>query len=390
MSSVLVTHTSHFLRGPDGQVYAPNTLIAYSFWQRYRAVFERVGVAARVRRVKQVPPQLPRADGEGVTFCDLPDYLGPWQYLTRRREVRARLRAAIADYEVCCLRVPCVNATLAWHELRRAGRPFGLEVVGDPRDSLAAGAIKTVVRPLACATATRALRAQCRTAQAVAYVTREALQQRYPAAPGAFTTHYSSIELPAEALRAEPRTDFAQARRLIFVGTLEVLYKAPDVLVAALARCANPALHLTIVGDGRARSALQARAEELGVAPQITFAGRLPAGETVRAVLDAADLFVLPSRQEGLPRAMIEAMARGLPCIGSTVGGIPELLPEDVLVGPGDPDALARKITELLGAEERLRLHSARNLTTAREYLLDTLAARREEFYRELIARSET
>ena len=69
MPSVLVTHTAHFLRGPDGVVYALSTETAYPFWQRYLAVFEQVGVAARVRRVGKVPAHLPRADGEGVTFC---------------------------------------------------------------------------------------------------------------------------------------------------------------------------------------------------------------------------------------------------------------------------------------------------------------------------------
>ena len=70
------------------------------------------------------------------------------------------------------------------------------------------------------------------------------------------------------------------------------------------------------------RNGLKAKA----LRDRVRFRGQLTTPVDVRAELDRADLFVLPSRQEGLPRAMIEAMARALPCIGSSVGGIPELL----------------------------------------------------------------
>jgi glycosyltransferase involved in cell wall biosynthesis len=225
------------------------------------------------------------------------------------------------------------------------------------------------------------MRAQCRTAAATAYVTRQALQQRYPPAPGAYTTYYSSIELPAHALIDEARSDFGGASRLVFVGTLAVLYKGPDVLIRALASLARPDLRLTMVGDGRARPQLERLAADLQVSERVTFAGRLAAGEPVRAALDSADTFVLPSRQEGLPRAMIEAMARSLPCIGSTAGGIPELLAAEDLVPPNDTEALASKIAEFLDDPARLARAARRNLEAAREYVTDGIEARRNEFY---------
>jgi glycosyltransferase involved in cell wall biosynthesis len=118
------------------------------------------------------------------------------------------------------------------------------------------------------------------------------------------------------------------------------------------------------------------------VKDRITFTGALPAGPAVRGQLDLADLFVMPSRTEGLPRAMVEAMARGLPCIGSSVGGIPELLAQEDLVPPGDADALARKIAEVAGDPHRLAAMSARNLAKAKLYSGSALAERRMAFYR--------
>lgn len=107
-------------------------------------------------------------------------------------------------------------------------------------------------------------------------------------------------------------------------------------MIEALARLAGtgvaPAWCTSATGgSGHVSNSFAGR---LGVADRVTFVGTVPAGAAVRAHLDAADLVVVPSRTEGLPRALIEAMARGLPAVGTTVGGIPELLADVDLVPP--------------------------------------------------------
>jgi glycosyltransferase involved in cell wall biosynthesis len=96
----------------------------------------------------------------------------------------------------------------------------------------------------------------------------------------------------------------------------------------------------------------------------------------------------MPSRMEGLPRAMIEAMARALPCLGSTVGGIPELLSSEDLVAVGDAPGLAKKIHEVLADPARMSRMSARNLEKAREYA-EAPGERRLAFYREFKLRTQ-
>ena len=179
--------------------------------------------------------------------------------------------------------------------------------------------------------------------------------------------------------------------RLVTVGAFDQLYKAPDVLIDAVAACvrAGSDVTLTLVGDGLHRPELEARAAAHGIGERVRFTGNLPSGSAVRAQLDSAHLFVLPSRQEGLPRALVEAMARGLPCVGSTVGGIPELLPAENLVPPGDVEALAAKIREVLEDPERRARMSAANLATARGYRESELHDRRVAFYREVRRRTE-
>jgi glycosyltransferase involved in cell wall biosynthesis len=132
------------------------------------------------------------------------------------------------------------------------------------------------------------------------------------------------------------------------------------------------------VGDGQFRAELEELARKLRV--NTLFLGTLPRAEVLE-VLDQADLFVLASKTEGLPRALIEAMARGLPCIATAVGGVPELLPREHLVEPNSASALADAIAGVLGDVKGLQHAAEYNWRTAREYHEDVLAAERRRFY---------
>ena len=140
-------------------------------------------------------------------------------------------------------------------------------------------------------------------------------------------------------------------------------------------------LTLRIVGDGRERPRLMRLASTLGLDDEVTFVGRLPPGAAVRAEMDASDLSVLPSITEGLPRVIIEAMARSVPCIASGIGGIPELRGPENLVVPGDAAALAQRITDVLSSAPRRQAMAAENLERAWDYHQPVLAARRQGFY---------
>lgn len=381
---VCVTVEERFLRTPDGAVWSYGTA-PYSFWRRYLDVFEEVRVIARVAEATTAAATWKRADGEGVTFYPLPSYVGPLQYARRYFSVTRRMRNAVGERDAIIMRI---SSGIALHVERRlvSGRPFGVEVLGDISEVFAPGAIRHPLRPLFRRWFTHHLRRQCQKACAVAYVTNEVLQRRYPPHENAFSTGYSSIELPDAAFAASPRIFSRDSGtfRIIGVGTLEVLYKGFDLLMDAVADCVKNGLdlQLVILGEGRRRLKLQRHTRLRGIEDRVTFAGRLPAGEAVRDELDRADLFVLPSRTEGVPRAMIEAMARGLPCIGSTVGGIPELLADECLVPVGDAAGLARKIREVVLDPGRMTRMSAENLARARDYHASLLTDRRRQFFR--------
>ena len=91
---VRVILEQRFERTPDGTTWT-RTMFAYPFWQRYLEVFDGVGVVARIRDTPTMQAGWQRADGERVTFCIVPDYQGPWQYLQRSGRVGAALRDVV-------------------------------------------------------------------------------------------------------------------------------------------------------------------------------------------------------------------------------------------------------------------------------------------------------
>ncbi|MDQ6908443.1 MAG: glycosyltransferase family 4 protein [Chloroflexota bacterium] len=388
----LVVFIEHrFDQTPDGAVWT-QTMFARPFWSRYLDVFDHVRVVARLRTVATVPGTWQRADGDGVSFAALPFYIGPLQYLRQRRRLTEAAVAAVEPGDSVVFRAPSAIAGQIEPALRRAGHPYGVEVLGDPYDVFAPGAVRHPLRRFFRWWFPKKLTRLCAGAAATGYVTEHALQRRYPPTPGAFTTYYSDVELSNDTFVAAPRPPRrAGPFTLVTVGSLAQMYKAPDVQIDALARLVKEGLdlRLVLVGDGKHRSELEARAAALGIAERVVFRGQLTAGIAVRAELDAADVFCLPSRTEGMPRAMIEAMARGLPCIGSTMGGIPELLPAADMVSPGDVAALAKTIRAVVTDPERMAQMSARNLARARDYQEDELRARRTRFYRALRERTE-
>jgi glycosyltransferase involved in cell wall biosynthesis len=393
-----------FTRAADGQIWT-RTTYGLPFWERYLKVFDGVKVVARAERKVAVDHRYRPVIGPGVEFVEVPYYVGPWQYVKVRSRVRSVVRSALASDDAVLCRVGSRVATDLLPLLWRHDRPYGLEVVGDPYEAFAPGAIKHPLRPLFRYLSTRTLKKQCVRAVAISYVTERALQRNYPASQNGFavavsdadlqltsfstvsrvfTTNYSSTDLTLEDYAPRPKEYTSPIRPcLVFVGSLEQMYKGQDILIRAislLCRRAFP-VELRMIGDGRHRSELERLARSLSLNGAVKFLGELPAGIAVRSELDNATLMVLPSRTEGLPRVVVEAMARGLPCIATSVGGIPELLHPDDLVPPNNPQALADKIQEAIRDPSRLSQMSARNLEKAQEFRPEALEKKRTEFY---------
>jgi len=178
-------------------------------------------------------------------------------------------------------------------------------------------------------------------------------------------------------------------KRMGWVGRLYPI-KGCDVFLDALARLEAEGWHACVIGDGPERRALEARADELGLADRIRFTGAIPDAARLFAGLD---LFVLSSRSEGTPMVLLEAMGAGVPVVASAVGGVPDVLrppAEGWLVPPEDPAALAAAIEEALRDEGlRTRVAEAGRARVHHEFDQDVWAERHDAVYRAAMAVSE-
>ncbi|QJW98067.1 glycosyltransferase [Frigoriglobus tundricola] len=178
------------------------------------------------------------------------------------------------------------------------------------------------------------------------------------------------------------------ARVIGTVGRLNEV-KRQDHLIRALgtlgARAAD--VRLLLVGDGPERGALERLVEGLGLSARVHFAGYQSAPERF---LPAMDVFALSSRLEGLPLALLEAWAAGLPVVSSAVGGVPKVVRhgETGLLFPnGDEPALARALLELLDDPAKAaRLAAAGRAVVRRDFSLERMASEYEGLYRAAIA----
>lgn len=164
-----------------------------------------------------------------------------------------------------------------------------------------------------------------------------------------------------------------EERRIAFTLRRLTARMGIEDLVEAAALLPPKANLLTVIGgDGPARTALQARVEQLGIGDRVWFTGRM-SEEDVRRAYAAADLFVLPTRMlEGFGLPVIEALSAGCPVIGSTAGAIPEVLADypQCLYAPGDVPALAdllgRFLDGMLALPTRAELHARIEMTHGR------------------------
>jgi L-malate glycosyltransferase len=177
--------------------------------------------------------------------------------------------------------------------------------------------------------------------------------------------------------------------RITMVANLRT-EKGHDVLIDAAPQilAAHPDAEFVIAGDGPQAGALAERARARGVSDRFAFLGQC---QNVPDVLAASGVFVLPSRSEALPNAVIEAMAAGLPVVATDVGGLPELITQDVtgvLVPPGDARALAAAVIDLMDHPERAAdLGRAARAHVTRECGFPRLVERVEDLYLTAIER---
>jgi glycosyltransferase involved in cell wall biosynthesis len=300
------------------------------------------------------------------------------------------MEQAVRDADAVVARLPSEIGFLAVKHAKRLSKPYAVEVVACAWDALFnfGGLSGRLYAPLAFL---RTKRAVAEAPQAL-YVTSSWLQGRYPTKGQAESA--SNVELePVGQLALDKRRArleaIAKGKRPVLgtIASLRTRAKGVQTAIAALSKLRRAGIELDyhLLGAGPVEP-WRALAEKAGVADLVHFDGTRSAGEGVAEWLDGVDIYLQPSFQEGLPRSTIEAMSRGDACIGSTCGGIPELLPKDRLHKPGDVARLADCIRRLASDPAAIAEASSTDLATARQFDLDRLKGRRHDFFARLRA----
>ncbi|QHJ12068.1 Mannosylfructose-phosphate synthase [Paraglaciecola mesophila] len=379
-----------FYRCLKGYYWTEN-MFPYAFWLRYLRVFSQVNIVARVAKVKTAETAWHRVDGDQVGFVELPSYIGPIGFVKTLPGLYSVLRKRRHASRSVIFRIPGILAAIYQLLALPKDAKFGAEVVGDPADVFAKGASKSPLRVVFKSLFSTMLKHQCQQAISIAYVTEHKLQKRYPPNPIAMHTHYSSIQLTDVDYTKRQMYSFHEPLRIVCVGNLAQPYKGCDFMLQGIARLSAQGVDvsLTWIGGGSLLPSMKAFARGLGISSKVAFLGNVASREEIRQVLDSADLFILSSRQEGLPRVLIEAMARSLICVATDVGGVDELLEPRFILPRDDMDALIQRVTLVSGlsVEERL-VESKRNFDTAQKYHNQQLQIRRDMMYQAVLEAS--
>jgi len=383
MAKIYIAIEQHFLKY-QGAVYT-DFAFDYLYWQEYLQVFDTVHPIARLRPVNMLPAGWKQADGPNVCFVPVTDYRGLWHFLPKIYKVMYDCFKAVKNDGAYLLRGGNIG-TFCWLFLLLRRRPYAVELVGQAGESVLT--VKQVqflgLNRLIAYIGHKICLIKAKRAECASYVSKY-VNNLYPTSDQRKEWIFSSVKLDKRTISG-PRTmdSFASSNfHIISVGRLEP-EKGHIIFIEAIAKLINSGYHVTAVlaGTGTEIDHLRQCAAQMYMAKTIDICGGVPWGPKLFARLDESHLFIIPSFTEGLPRALIEAMARGLPAIGSDVGGIKELLPKEYRVPPNNSEALAEKIKMIIHNPEQLTKMSHDNFDKAMEYRLDIMNQRKTEFWR--------
>lgn len=381
---LLLVCNAHIYRTPDGRYYAPS-LYDNTFFNRYLKVFESVRFVAKIKNVNCIDPHsfIP-IDASGLEIYELPWTQGMMELAKRLLVVLPRYRFAAEGQDCAIYRVAQIESYLAFI-FRRRSHPFFLEVVNDPETFVHMPRFFRWVNELM-------LRAMLNRADGASFVTERILQKKYlprdrSKDPSFALAHYSSIELEPSWIK-RPRIFRTLSRvRIVHVSnSVDNDNKGHRTAISVVRKLRDHGIDATIsfIGHGTAVDEFMLLSSALGVNDSVHFRGRIHDRAVLMEELEKADLFLYPTRLEGLPRAVIEAMAAGLPTLSTPIAGIPELLSVDYLFDPDDIDGFASAVLRLLRNPQELTRMSYDNVQVSKKFANNVLNNRRTSFYQKL------
>jgi glycosyltransferase involved in cell wall biosynthesis len=258
----------------------------------------------------------------------------------------------VGSADVVCVNLPSEASFLAALICRIRGKPLLAQVLGDWSEAVLLNGSPTVWRKIKSRLAEFMQHFPVRTAGLVFTQGRALLEKLSATNPGAVKSDFVHSTLTDEVFFRRPTPGFHVRPRILCVSRLYT-GKGLEVLIRAIRILSQAGIKAEcwFAGCGKLQPSLEALTASLGIQSSIRFLGYVPHGSQLFHLYREADIFVLPSYNEGVPNALLEAMAHSLPIVSTTVGSIPRTIrtgEEGILVGAGQPELLANAIAQLI------------------------------------------
>lgn len=387
MAKLLISCDDYIFRH-DGKYYFKSQEWS-DFYQRYLRVFEELRIVNRVIDEPELKIERILVDDPRIDIRPLPIFHGPKQYLTKYFAIGRAMHNAVDGCDAAILRLPSTVAQRLSSQVMKSGMPYAVEIVFDACDG--ANTSDSLLDKILWRIIDRRMRCICAGADGVSCVTATYLQRRYFSTKSDhFESNYSTLNID-KSFFTSPRK--YPNRNPLYIAHVDMQIglhgrKGTDIIIRALGKLKREkgiVVNVNFAGDDWNNNTEQILkyAKKHGIEGQVTCPGFLSRTQ-LNEFLDKSDLFVLPTKAEGLPRVIIEAIAKGLPTITTPVSGNPELICGEYLVDFYDVDTLAQKIARLATDKAAYEDASKRNFEHSLQYEGSILQVRRDEFYQKL------
>ncbi|MDP5274714.1 glycosyltransferase family 4 protein [Chengkuizengella axinellae] len=348
---------------------------------RYTSIFDKVHFISRQQVVNKQTNKMSLSTTENVEFINIPNFKSI-KKVHKIFEARKIIKSEVEKADCVIARSSSIGS-IAVEYAKKTNKPYVIEVVACPWDAL--WNYGRITGKMLAPFSYYKLKKIVKNAPYVLYVTNQFLQNRYPTNGMNISCSNVKIDIFEDQVfkdRLEKINSFSITNKIVFgtAAAVNVKFKGQQYVIEALSRLSKQGydVEYQLAGNGD-HTYLRSIAQKLGIEDKLVFLGAVP-HHKIFSWMDNIDVYIQPSKQEGLPRAVLEAMSRACPVIGSNAGGIPELVDKEYIFSKGSVNDLVIKMIDLLTDKEEMSGQARTNFNTSKKYNQQELDIRRSYF----------
>lgn len=374
----------------DGPLYKDkdgiycNVTLTNEMFARYFCVVDRLYVVVRTFMSDKSYTELNMKplSTDKIEVIEVRNFNSIHGFLREKENFKKSVWNLLDKVDLIFARMPSQTSNVVLEVAQKMHKPYLVEVGGCAWDSFwNHGMLGKAIAPYMYLSA----RKNIKKAAFATYVTKEFLQRRYP--NNGITVNCSNVYLPQvdetvleERLKKINHADLTHPILGQAVNSIDVKYKGEHLIIRAMKTLKEKGIiaEFQVVGPGIGEF-LKAEAQRYGVSDQLKILGTLQKDEMTEWY-KSVDVYTQPSKQEGLPRSVIEAMSVGCAAVGSNLAGIPELLDRECMFNPDRNEEIVSSLSWVLD-RKNMEAQAKINYRRAKEYNLTAIENRRREIF---------